>query len=91
MRATTNLLVGTILVVASLTLFGLFNPAWVCVAAMALFSVGEMLVSNGMDASQVTEAALPAGEAFHNLVEVTGETPEALTRLLYETHNIGMT
>ncbi len=149
MRATTSLLVGTILVVTALTLFGLFNLAWLCVAAMAVFSVGEMLaspkfseflgniappdkkamwigfsqapiligwtlegkigpqiyhtfsskdvfarellVSRGLDASQVTEAALPVGEAFRKLVDFTGETPEALTRLLYQTHNVGAT
>ena len=45
MRATTSLLVGTVLVVAALTLFGLFNLAWMCVAAMIVFSMGEMLAS----------------------------------------------
>ena len=51
----------------------------------------EMLVERGLDPSQVTVAALPLGEAFHKLVAVTGETPAALTRLLYETHHIGAT
>jgi len=51
----------------------------------------EMLVTRGVDASQVTEAALPVGEAFRKLVEVTGESPAELTRLLYESHNIGTT
>ncbi len=149
MRATTSLLVGTILVVVALVLFGLTNLAWLCVAAMAVFSVGEMLaspkfsefigniappdkkamwigfsqapiligatiegkvgpqlyhmwsdkdvfaremlVARGMDASQVTEAALPVGEAFHKLVAFTGESPQALTKLLYESHNVGGT
>lgn len=45
MRATTSLLAGTILVVAALVMFGLFTLAWLCVAAMAVFSVGEMLAS----------------------------------------------
>jgi MFS family permease len=147
MRATTSLLVGTILVVAALALFGLFNLAWMCVFAMAVFSLGEMLASpkfseflgniapsdkkamwigfsqapiligatiegkvgpqlyhlwsdkdvfarqmlieRGVDASQVTEAALPPGEAFHRLVALTGESPAELTRLLYETHHVG--
>ena len=147
MRATSSLLVGTILVVAALTLFGLFNLAWFCVAAMVVFSIGEMLtgpkyseflgniappdkkamwigfsqapiligatiegkvgsqlyymwsdkdvfarqmlVERGMDPSQVK--ALPVGEAFHKLVDFTGETPEALTKLLYQTHHIGAT
>ncbi|MCF7732136.1 MAG: MFS transporter [Akkermansiaceae bacterium] len=149
MRATNSLLVGTILVVVALTLFGLFNLAWMCVAAMAVFSVGEMLASpkfseflgniappdkkamwigfsqapiligatieakvgpqlyhmwsdkdvlarqllveRGVDPAGVTLQALPAGEAFHKLVAVTGEAPETLTRLLYETHHIGAT
>jgi MFS family permease len=149
MRATTSLLVGTILVVAALTLFGWFNLAWLCVAAMVVFSLGEMLASpkyseflgniappdkkamwigfsqgpmligatiegkvgpqlyhmwsdkdvlarqmlveRGLDPSQVTPDVLPTGEAFLKLVEVTGETPAALTRLLYETHQIGST
>ena len=45
MRATNSLLLGTLLVVAALTLFGLFNLAWLCVAAMLVFSLGEMLAS----------------------------------------------
>ena len=149
MRATTSLFVGTILVVAALTMFGLYTYAWILVACMAIFSVGEMLASpkyseflgniappdkkamwigfsqapiligwtlegkigpqlyhmysskdqlsrkmleeRGMDASQVTEETLPVGEAFNKLVEFTGETPEAMTRALYEANNVGMT
>ena len=150
MRATTSLLVGTILVVAALTLFGLFNLAWLCVLAMIIFSVGEMLASPKyseflgniappdkkamwigfsqgpmligatiegkvgpqlyhmwsdkdvfarqmlldrglLNPSQVAVDVLPTGEAFHKLVAVTGETPEALTLLLYQTHHIGAT
>ena len=33
----------------------------------------------------------PIGEAFQKLCEFTGESPATLTRLLYETHNVGMT
>ncbi len=149
MRATTSLLVGTIFVVAALTLFGLTNLAWLCVVAMAIFSAGEMLaspkfseflgniappdkkamwigfsqapiligatiegkvgpqlyhiwsdkdvlaremlVSKGMAASQVGINVLPDGEAFHKLVVFTGETPEALTRMLYQSNHIGAT
>lgn len=149
MRATTSLLVGTILIVAALILFGMFNMAWICVVAMAVFSIGEMLaspkyseflgniappdkkamwigfsqapiligwtlegkigpqlyylfsskdqfaremlVAKGMAPSQVTEAALPAGEAFKKLVEVTGQSPDALTRALYDAHHVGYT
>ena len=43
MRATNSLLLGTMLVVAALTLFGLTNLAWFCVVAMVIFSLGEML------------------------------------------------
>ena len=149
MRATTSLMVGTILVVFALVMFGWFNLAWMCVAAMAVFSVGEMLaspkyseflgniappdkkamwigfsqapiligwtlegkigpqmyhmfsskdvfaremlVSRGLSPAEVTETALPVGEAFAKLVEVTGQPPAELTRLLYETHNVGTT
>ncbi len=147
MRATTSLLVGTILVVAALTLFGLYSVAWVCVGAMVVFSIGEMLASpkyseflgniappdkkamwigfsqapimlgssiegkvgpslyykfsdkdvfardmlveRGMD--RPVADALPVGEAFNKLVEFTGETPQVLTRALYEANNIGYT
>jgi hypothetical protein len=149
MRATHSLLSGTVLVVASLTLLGMANLAWLCVAGMAVFSIGEMLaspkfseflgniappdkkamwigfsqapiligmtiegkvgpmlyhmwsdkdvfsremlVARGMDASQVTEHALPPGEAFHKLVEITGEPPEALTQMLYQSHHVAAT
>jgi MFS family permease len=149
MRATTSLFVGTLFIVGALTLFGLYNIAWFCVAAMAIFSVGEMLASpkyseylgniappdkkamwigfsqapiligwtiegfvgpklyhifsskdvfsrtllveRGMDPSMVTETNLPVGEAFNKLVEFTGETPEALTRMMFDSHNVGMT
>jgi len=149
MRATTSLFVGTLFIVGALTLFGLYNIAWYCVAAMAIFSVGEMLASpkyseylgniappdkkamwigfsqapillgwtiegfvgpklyhifsskdvfsrallveRGMDPSMVTETNLPIGEAFNKLVEFTGQTPEALTRMMFDSHNVGMT
>ncbi len=45
MRATTSLFVGTLLVVGALTLLGLYNFAWICVGAMVVFSIGEMLAS----------------------------------------------
>jgi MFS family permease len=45
MRATTSLMVGTLLVTAALTLFGLTNLAWLAVLAMIIFSIGEMLAS----------------------------------------------
>jgi len=49
----------------------------------------EMLIERGLPANQVTHHALPIGEAFHKLVEHTGESPQALTRALYESHAIG--
>lgn len=149
MRATTSLLVGAILIVTALVLFGMFNIAWICVVAMAVFSVGEMLASpkyseflgniappdkkamwigfsqapiligwtlegkigphlyhifsskdqfartmlmdKGMTPAQVTEEALPVGEAFKKLVEVSGQSPEVLTKLLHDTHHVGYT
>jgi hypothetical protein len=51
----------------------------------------EMLVERGMAPSQVTEAALPIGEAFQKLVEFTGESPDVLTNLLYANHHVGLT
>jgi proton-dependent oligopeptide transporter, POT family len=51
----------------------------------------QMLLQHGLAAEAVTKQALPGGEAFKKLVEVTGESPEKLTQLLYQTHNVGMT
>jgi hypothetical protein len=51
----------------------------------------EMLVEKGLAPSQVTEAALPVGEAFSKLVEITGQRPEVLTNLLHQQHNVGLT
>jgi len=149
MRATTSLMVGTVLITLALTLFGLSNLAWLAVGAMVVFSAGEMLaspkfseflgniapadkkamwigfsqapiligwtiegkigpqlyywfsskdvfarealVAHGMDPSQVTDRALPIGEAFGKLVEYTGQDPLALTQQLYQTHTVGLT
>jgi POT family proton-dependent oligopeptide transporter len=149
MRATTSMLVGTGLVTAALCLFGLMPVIWFAIAAMIIFSIGEMLsspkfseflgniappdkkamwigfsqapiligwtiegklgphlyhlfsskdvfarellVGRGMNPELVTDSALPVGEAFHKLVEYTGQSPESLTRLLYESHNVGFT
>ena len=148
MRATTSMVVGTVLVTISLLIFGYTNLAWFGVLAMVIFSIGEMLASpkfseflgniapadkkamwlgfsqfpiaigwmaegyvgprlystfadkdslaremlqtKGLSAEQVSDKALPIGEAFKKLVEVTGETPHALTQHLYETHSIGL-
>jgi MFS family permease len=45
MRATTSMLVGTILVIISLTMFGASNHIAFAVLAMVIFSSGEMLAS----------------------------------------------
>ncbi len=149
MRATTSMLVGTLLITVALTLFGLVATVGLVIVAMVIFSIGEMLVSpkfseflgniappdkkamwigfsqapimigwtiegkvgphlyhlfsskdvfaremlveRGLTEDQVTEAALPVGEAFQKLVEHTGESAEALTQLLYTQHNVGLT
>ncbi|HOX55620.1 MAG TPA: MFS transporter [Candidatus Paceibacterota bacterium] len=51
----------------------------------------QMLVERGLSPAQVTEQALPIGEAFKKLVEVTGETPAQLTHALYQSHHVGVT
>jgi len=51
----------------------------------------QELVNRGMSADQVTHEALPIGEAFQKLVDFTGESSVELTKLLYESHNVGMT
>jgi proton-dependent oligopeptide transporter, POT family len=149
MRATTSMLVGTVLVVIALTLFGLTNLVGFAVLAMIVFSIGEMLASpkfseflgniappdkkamwigfsqapiligwtiegklgpqlyhifsskdefarqllveRGLSPAQVTEQALPVGEAFKKLVQVTGDSPQHLTQALYQSHHIGLT
>src|SRR5258708_40348591 len=45
LRATTSMLVGTVLVVLALTLFGATNLVGFAVLAMIIFSIGEMLAS----------------------------------------------
>jgi hypothetical protein len=149
LRATTSLLLGTLLIVIALSLFGAFNFVGFAVLAMVVFSLGEMLASpkfseflgniappdkkamwmgfsqapiligwtiegklgpqlyyvfsakdefarqllidRGMSPALVTHDALPIGEAFKKLVEFTGDTPEHLTQLLYQSHHVGMT
>jgi POT family proton-dependent oligopeptide transporter len=149
MRATTSLMVGTLLITAALTVFGMTNAIGWAVLAMIVFSVGEMLASpkfseflgniappdkkamwigfsqapillgwtiegklgpqlyhvfsdkdqfarqllvqRGWSLDAVSEKALPVGEAFKKLVEVTGETPATLTQQLYQTHHVGVT
>jgi len=51
----------------------------------------QLLLQHGFSPAQVTEQALPVGEAFTKLVQVTGDTSEHLTRVLYQTHHVGLT
>ena len=149
LRATTSMLVGTVLVVIALALFGATNLIGFAVLAMIIFSVGEMLaspkfseflgniappdkkamwigfsqvpiligwtiegklgpqlyhifsakdefarqmlVARGLTPEQYSEPALPIGEAFKKLVQVTGDSPAHLTQVLYQTHHVGLT
>ena len=145
-RITSAMLAGCLLSILAFVLIGASNYAWVVVLAIAMFSLGEMMISpkknefmgniapegkkamylgfvmlpqgigwglegyfgpklyeiyaskeifslellkeRGMSASDV--AAIPQGEAFTRLVSYTGESPQSLTTLLYNTHNIHM-
>lgn len=51
----------------------------------------EMLVQRGLRPEAVSQSALPIGEAFQKLVEVTGESPAVLTQQLYQSHCVGLT
>jgi len=51
----------------------------------------QMLLQHGWTPEAVSQQALPIGEAFQKLVEVTGETPAALTQQLYHSHHVGLT
>jgi POT family proton-dependent oligopeptide transporter len=51
----------------------------------------QLLVARGLPPTQCTEQALPIGDAFNRLVQFTGETPEHLTRVLYQSHHVGLT
>lgn len=149
LRATTSMVVGTVLVTAALCLFGLTTLVWFAILAMIIFSIGEMLASpkfseflgniappdkkamwigfsqapiligwtiegkvgphlyhlfsskdvfarqmlveRGLAPEQVTEQALPIGEAFQKLCAVTGESPAVLTQMLHDAHHVGFT
>jgi MFS family permease len=51
----------------------------------------QLLMQRGLPADAVSKSALPVGEAFNKLVQFTGETPEKLTQLLYQSHHVGWT
>ena len=46
-----------------------------------------MMQDRGLTSDQLAE--IPTGEAFTHLVELTGQTPQVMTALLYESNNIG--
>lgn len=147
-RATTTLFYGTLLVVVALACFGLYTSAWVIVACMVVFSIGEMLtgpkygefigniappdkkamwmgftqapvligwtlegkigpslyehfsskdrlsrlmITEKFDpAIDVSEKAIPIGEAFQKLVEISGKTPTEMQSALYNANHVGM-
>ncbi|WP_335922498.1 MFS transporter [Shewanella algae] len=67
---------------------GYFGPKlYEIFASKEIFS-REMLLDKGMSQNDV--AAIPQGEAFHKLVEFTGQNGRELTEILYQSHNIGM-
>ena len=51
----------------------------------------QMLVERGLTPEQCAAQALPIGEAFKKLVQVTGDSPEHLTQVLYQSHHVGLT
>ncbi|RLV61321.1 MFS transporter [Parashewanella curva] len=145
-RVTTAMLGGCLLSIFAFLLIGSYHAAWIMVFAIAMFSLGEMMISpkknefmgniapegkkamylgfvmlpqgigwglegyfgpklyewyaskelfsrellveRGMSVANMEK--IPHGEAFKTLVSYTGDTPQALTQYLYETHNIGM-
>lgn len=149
LRATSSMVLGTVLITVGLALLGATHLVGICVGAVVLFSIGEMLASpkfseflgniapqdkkamwmgfsqapiligwtlegklgphfyhlfsakdefarqmlieRGLSPDQVTHQALPIGEAFKKLVEVTGQSPETLTQTLFQSHHVGLT
>ena len=70
---------------------GKLGPALYDVFSSKDIFARQLLVERGLTPAQVTEQALPIGEAFKKLVAVTGDNPEHLTQLLYNSHHVGMT
>jgi hypothetical protein len=73
------------------TIEGKLGPALYDVFSSKDAFARQMLVERGLTPEQVTEKALPIGEAFKKLVAVTGQSPEQLTQQLYQAHHVGMT
>lgn len=145
-RIMTSMLIGCLFSIAAIMVVGAFNFAWMAVLGVALFSIGEMLLSpkknqfmsniapkdkiamylgfvmlpqgigntlegflgmriyerfaskedfsrelleqKGMAAAEIEK--IPTGEAFTKLVEFTGQTEQAMTQVLYQSHNVSM-
>jgi proton-dependent oligopeptide transporter, POT family len=51
----------------------------------------QLLIERGLPPAQCAPQALPIGDAFKKLVQFTGESPEHLTQVLYQSHHVGMT
>jgi hypothetical protein len=51
----------------------------------------QALLNSGLSPAQASEQAVPIGEAFNKLVQVTGDTPAHLTQVLYQSHHVGLT
>ena len=143
LKAVNSMALGTFLCSAALLMLGNFNFVWIMVAAMVIFSLGEMLSSpksseylgniapkqkkamflgfsqfpigvgwvaesyvgptlygiygskEQLSRDLLTEQGLdvsliPIGEAFIKLQEVTGQSAEVLTDMLYQANQIGM-
>lgn len=145
-RITSAMFVGAIASVISMLLLGAYNSAWVVIFAVAIFSLGEMMISpkkneymaniapknkramylgfvmlpqgigwtlegyfgpwlynhfaskenfsrqllaeKGLTVQDL--AAIPQGEGFQYLVNMTGESAQFLTEQLYLANNVGM-
>ncbi|GGP79983.1 MFS transporter [Shewanella ulleungensis] len=70
------------------TLEGYFAPKLYQIYASKEIISRNELVSRGM--SQTDVDAIPQGEAFMRLVDITGMEAQPLTHMLYEANNIGM-
>ncbi len=70
------------------TLEGKLGPQLYDVFASKDRFARELLLQKGMVPDLVSK--IPQGEAFQKLVDFTGQSPEQLTRILHDSHNVGM-
>jgi POT family proton-dependent oligopeptide transporter len=73
------------------TLEGKLGPLFYHLFSSKDIFARQMLVERGLSPDQVTEKALPIGDAFKKLVEFTGQSPETLMQQLYQSHHVGLT